>query len=135
LDWIFVTFATVLGLLALLYVGFFVQNLLNVPEAGPRLRAFVSFFVLLTGVIAVLGTSAAFLAGPPLSDWGAVIAAADLTLLLLVLAAVGFSIGFRQMEEDGVGYLRFFQLGSSIVLVLAIAPAFFGFITYATRLQ
>ncbi len=135
MDWIFVTFAAVLGLMALLYVGFFVQNLLNVPEAGPRLRTFVGFFVLLTGVVAVLGVGAALLIGPPLSDWGAVIAATDLTVLLVVLAGVGFSIGFRQMEEDGVGYLRFFQLGSSIVLVLAIAPAFFGFITYATRLQ
>ena len=135
MDLTFIVFATFLGLLALAYVGYFISNLINVSEVGPGLRSFVMSFVTITGTIALVGGLAGILLSPSVSDWSIIIAAVDLTVMLLVLAGIGFSIGFRQMEEDGVGYLRFFQLGSSIVLVLAIAPAFFAFITYATRIN
>jgi hypothetical protein len=135
MDWIFVIFALALGILALVYVGFFVYRLLGVPEAGPRLRSFTRFFVGLILLIVAVSIIVGLVASTPISDWGAVVAASAITLLLLVVAVLGFSIGFRQMDEDGIGYLRFFQLGSSIILTLAIAPAFFAFVTYSTKLS
>jgi hypothetical protein len=133
MDYLFLAFASLLGLGGLGFVGVFIYRLMQTPEAGPKLRTFNQIFLVLMGLVVLSGLGLALFGSNNLSDWGQVQAAGGLALALWVLAAEGFGIGFKQMEDDGVGYLRFFQLGSSIVLCFSLAPAFYAFVTYASR--
>ena len=134
MDYLFLAFAALLGVAGLSFVGFFIYKLMQTPEIGPKLRAFNWGFLALAGLIVLSGLALAVFGTGSLTDWGAVLATAALTFTLWILAAEGFGIGFKQQEEDGVGFLRFFQIGSSIIFCFSLAPAFFAFITYATRL-
>lgn len=133
MDYLFLGFAIGLGLAGLGFVGVFIYRLMRTPDAGPGLKAFNQAFLGLVGLVVISGLALLIFGSGTAADWGGVQAAAGLALALWVLAAEGFGIGFKQMEEDGVGYLRFFQLGSSIVLCLSFAPAFYAIVTYATR--
>ena len=124
-----------LAIAAVAYVVYFVRRLLTAPDAGRTMRRFTLALLAIGGAVLVVAVAAAFVGTGRLSDTAQVVAAFDLTLMLMTLAVEGLGVGFRQMDRDGVGFIRFFQLGASIVLVLALAPAFYGYITLATRLQ
>ncbi len=135
MDYLFLGFVSFLGVLGLAFAGVFFYQLDRVPQMTGRVRRFNRIFVGLAGLALVVGLGLALGAGRPASDWGLVVGLGALALALLTLAAQGFGVGFQQMDEDGIGFLRFFQLGSAIILCLAFVPAFIAFITYATRLQ
>ncbi len=135
MDYLFLGFVGLLGLLGMAFLTVFIYRLDRATELGPRMRRFNRGLLALAIAALLIGFSLAFLTSAPLSDWGLVLALTILTLTMLVLAATGFGVGFRQMEEDGVGFIRFFQLGSAIIFCLALVPAFIAFITYAARLR
>lgn len=135
MDYLFLAFASILGLGGLSFTAYFAYSLLKTPQTGARTRSFNLWFLGLAGVVLLIGLALALFGDERTAAWGTVIAAADMAIVLLLLAAQGYGVGFKQMEEDGVGFIRFFQLGSSILFCLALAPAFFAFITYATRLR
>lgn len=132
---LFVTFVFALAICGTAFLGVFVYKLDQTPEMSPRLQRFNRAVLAVTGIVLVAGFILSSLADPPMADWGQFVALAALALLMLFLAAQGFGIGFQQMDEDGVGFLRFFQIGSAIVFCMAFVPAFVAFITYSTRLQ
>jgi len=133
MDYLFLTFALILGLGGLGFAAYFLYRLMRTPEAGPKLKAFNRAFFGLVGLLIVTGLALAIFGQAKAGEWGQMQAAAGLAVGLWVLAAEGYGIGFQQMEQDGVGFLRFFQLGSSVVLCLSLAPAFFALVTYAAR--
>lgn len=135
MDYLFLAFVILLGLAGLVFVVFFIYKLMQTPEAGPKLRAFNRAFLVLAGLVVLTGLALAFFGSGTAATWGLVQATGAFALTLWILAAEGFGIGFKQMDEDGVGFLRFFQLGSSILLCLSFAPAFYACITYATQLN
>ncbi len=135
MDFLFLGFVTFLILIGTAFLGFFVYRLDQTPEMTPRLRRVNRLLVGLTGVILVVGLILAFMAAGSLADWGLFAALSAMAVLMILLAAQGFGIGFQQMDADGIGFLRFFQLGSAIVFCMAFAPAFIAFITYSTRLH
>jgi hypothetical protein len=132
---IFIIFAVLLGIAGLGFAVFFVYNLMKSPHTGNKTRTFNLVLLAIAGMVLLGSLLLVLFAGGKLADWGMVIASAVLALVLFLFAGQGYGVGFKQMEEDGVGFIRFFQLGSSILLCLAFAPAFFAFIIYATRLQ
>ena len=135
MDYLFLGFVILLGLAGLGFLVFFSYRLDRTPEIGSRLRRFNRGLLALTLLALVVGLGLAMAGSAPLSDWGLVLALGMLALTMLVLAAQGFGIGFQQQEQDGVGFIRFFQLGSAIILCLALVPAFIAFITFAARLR
>lgn len=130
-----VSFAFCLAICGTAFLGVFVYKLDQAPEMLPRMRLVNRVLMGITVVALVIGMTLSYIFDPPTADWCQFIALALLALTMLFLAAQGFGIGFQQMDEDGVGFLRFFQLGSAIVFVMAFAPAFVAFITFSTRLQ
>ena len=135
MDYLFLGFVTFLILIGTAFLGVFVYRLDRTPEMTPRLRRVNRLLVGLTGFILVVGLVLAFTMAAPLADWGLFTALSALAVFMVLLAAQGFGIGFQQMDEDGIGFLRFFQLGSAIIFCMAFAPAFIAFITYSTRLK
>lgn len=135
MDYLFLGFVIFLILIGTAFLGVFVYRLDRTPEMTPRLRRVNRLLVGLTGLILVVGLGLAFTAAAPLADWGLFAALSALAVLMVMLAAQGFGIGFQQMDEDGIGFLRFFQLGSAIIFCMAFVPAFIAFITYSTRLK
>jgi hypothetical protein len=134
-DELFLGFAVVLGILGTIFVSVYVYRLLKVPEMGKSGRTINLVFLAGAGVFFLVGMGLTFFGSDKASDWGLFLSSATLAVALLWLAAQGFGVGFKQMDEDGIGFLRFFQLGSSIVLCLSLAPAFFAFITFASKLR
>jgi hypothetical protein len=130
-----VSFVFILAICGTAFLGVFVYKLDQTPEMLPRMRQVNRVLMGITVVALMVGMLLSLLLDPPLADWCQFIALALLALTMLFLAAQGFGIGFQQMDEDGVGFLRFFQLGSAIVFVMAFVPAFVAFITFSTRLQ
>jgi hypothetical protein len=135
MDFLFLGFVVFLLIIGITFLGVFVYRLDRTPEMTPRLRRINRLLVGLTGLILAGGLGLGFTAAAPLADWSLFIALVALAFLMVVLAAQGFGIGFQQMDEDGVGFLRFFQMGSAIIFCMAFVPAFIAFITYSTRLQ
>src|SRR5438045_8746528 len=111
MDYLFLGFVTFLVIIGVIFLGVFVYRLDRAAEMAPRLRRVNRLLVGLTGLIVVVGLGLAFMAAAPLADWGLFAALSALAVLMLLLAAQGFGIGFQQMDEDGIGFLRFFQLG------------------------
>lgn len=135
MDYLFLIFVTLLGLAGLAFFGMFVYRLDRTPEMGRPMRQFNRGLVGLGLCGLVAGLALAIFTAAPLADWGLVLGLGLLAFVMLLVAAQGFGVGFQQMEEDGIGFLRFFQLGSAIVVCMAFAPAFVAFITYSTRLR
>lgn len=135
MDLLFLGFVTFLIIIGTGFLGVFIYRLDRTPEMTPRLRRINRWLVGLTGLILLGGLGLAFTVAAPLRDWGLFSALAALALLMVLLAAQGFGIGFQQMDEDGIGFLRFFQMGSAIIFCMAFVPAFIAFITYSTRLK
>ena len=129
------SFVYILGIIGTAFLGVFFYRLDTAPEMTPTMRQVNRMLLVITGLVVVSGMALSFIAEEPLADWGQFVSLAGLALMMLFLAAQGFGIGFRQMDEDGVGFLRFFQLGSAIIFVLAFAPAFVAFVTFSTKLQ
>lgn len=134
MDYLFLGFVAFLVIIGTIFLGVFVYRLDRTPEMTPRLRRVNRTLVVLTALVLAVGLALSLLAAAPLADWGLFAALTGLAVLMLLLAAQGFGIGFQQMDEDGIGFLRFFQLGSAIVFCMAFVPAFIAFITYSTRL-
>ncbi len=135
MDYLFLIFAGLLALGGLGFTGYFIFKIMRTPHAGAGLKAFNRVFLVSAGLIIAVGIFLAFFSSGIPAGWGIVLASGGVSISLLILAVEGFGIGFKQMEEDGVGFLRFFQIGSSIEFCLSLAPAFFAFITFATVLQ
>ncbi len=135
MDYLFLGFVIVLGLAGLAFLLFFIYRLDRTPEIGAGVKRFNRGLLGLTALFFGGGLLLAILGTAPLSDWGLVIGLGILALTMLLLAAQGFGVGFQQQDQDGVGFLRFFQLGSAIIFCLALFPAFIAFITYAARLK
>ncbi|NWJ47175.1 MAG: hypothetical protein HXX08_15040 [Chloroflexi bacterium] len=131
-DTLFLIFAGALGIAGLVFVGIFTYRLLRVPEMGKLGRRVNLVILALASIAALVGTGFAITTSGRAADWGNFIASATLAITMLWLAAQGFGVGFKQMNEDGIGFLRFFQLGSSIVLCLALVPTFNALLTWAT---
>lgn len=129
------SFVVCLAICGTAFLGVFIYKLDQTPEMVPRMRRFNRRMVVITVLILVAGINLSLFLDPPLADWCQFGALVALAAMMLFLAAQGFGIGFQQMDEDGVGFLRFFQLGSAIVFCMAFVPAFVAFITYSTRLQ
>jgi hypothetical protein len=132
---VFLIFALALGVAGIGFAGFFSYKLVQNKYTGQHTRLFNIAFLTIAGIIFLISLALTLFAGGSLADWGLVVASADLAVVLFMLAGQGYGVGFKQMDEDGVGFIRFFQLGSSIMLCLAFAPAFFAFFTYATRIR
>jgi uncharacterized protein YacL len=135
MDYLFLGFVLLLVVLGTAFLAVFVYKLDRTPEMTRTMRRVNRLLLGLTGLILVAGLSLAFTMAAPLADWSLFVALTALAVLMILLAAQGFGIGFQQMDEDGVGFLRFFQLGSAIILCMSFVPAFIAFITYSTRLQ
>ena len=135
MDYLFLTFVTALGIGGLTFLAVFIYRLDRTPEMTPGVRRFNRGLVGLAGLVGLIGLGLALLASAPLSDWGLVVGLGVFALMLIMLAAQGFGVGFQQMDEDGIGFLRFFQLGSAILFCMAFVPAFIAFIIYASRLK
>ncbi len=134
-DSAFLIFTIILGLLGTGFACFYAYKLLQTPEMGSKGRRFNIVFLIIAGLILVTGLVLAFAGSGRIADWGTFLATGIVAVTLLWLAAQGFGVGFRQMEKDGIGFLRLFQLGSSIILCLAIVPAFYAFVTFATKIR
>ena len=132
---LFLSFVCILAIFGTAFPVAFIYKLDQTPEMPPRMRLINRALIALAGVILIAGLAASSFADPPLADWGQFVSLATLAVVMLFLAAQGFGIGFQQMEEDGIGFLRFFQIGSAIVFCMAFVPAFIAFITYSTRLN
>ncbi len=135
MDYLFLAFVVLLVVAGLVFVGVFIYRLFTVPEFGVQGRKLNLVLLPIIGLVVLVSLGLALFGGGSTADWGAVIASGAGAFGLVILSGQGFWVGFKQMDEDGVGFLRFFQLGSSIILCLAFAPAFFAFITYATKLR
>ncbi len=135
MDYLFLGFVIFLALLGLSFLGFFIYRLDRTPEMTPRIRRFNRTMIALGAVCLSSGFALTFLTTPPLADWGLVAGLSVLALVMVMLAAQGFGVGFQQMDEDGIGFLRFFQLGSAIIFCMAFVPAFIAFVTYAGKLK
>ena len=135
MDYLFLGFVGLLILAGLGFLGYYIYKLDRTPEVSPRLRRINRFIVGAAGLIGLIGIGLGLGAASPLADWGLTIGLTILATAMLILAAEGFGVGFQQMDEDGIGFLRFFQLGSAIIFCMAFAPAFVAFIVYATRLD
>jgi hypothetical protein len=128
------SFVFILAIFGTAFLGVFIYKLDQTPEMTPRMRLINRALVVVAGVILTGGLAVSSIADRPLADWGQFVSLAVLAIMMLFLAAQGFGIGFQQMEEDGIGFLRFFQIGSAIVFCMAFVPAFVAFITYSTKL-
>lgn len=135
MDYLFLAFVGGLALAGLAFLVVFVYRLDHTPEMSGFMRRFNRGLVGLALAALLVGLTLALVATRPLADWGLVVGLGSLAFMMLAQAAQGFGVGFQQMEEDGIGFLRFFQLGSAIILCMAFVPAFVAFITYATRLR
>ena len=132
---LYLSFVFILAIFGTAFLGVFIYKLDQTPEMSPRLRQVNRAFEAVTGLILIVGLVISATADPPLADWGQFVSLVSLAVLMLFLAAQGFGIGFQQMDEDGIGFLRFFQLGSAIIFCMAFVPAFIAFITYSTKLN
>jgi|GEM_PF-3118835 len=135
MDYLFLAFVILLVLNGLVFVGVFIYRLFNVPELGAQGRRLNLILLPIIGLVVLINLGLAIFGDGNTADWGMVIASGAGAIGLVIISGQGFWVGFKQMDEDGVGFLRFFQLGSSVILCLAFAPAFFSFITYATKLR
>jgi hypothetical protein len=132
---LFIVFAVILGVAGFGFTGFFIYNLMKNRHTSARTRRFNLIFLAIAILVLLISLSLVLFGNAELADWGWLIGSLDLAIAIVLFAGQGYRVGFRQMEEDGVGFIRFFQLGSSILLCLAIAPAFFALLVYATRLR
>lgn len=128
------SFVYILAIFATAFLGVFIYKLDQTPEMSLRMRLVNRTLIGITLAVVIVGLTLSVLTDPPLADYSSVAALATLAVTLLFLAAQGFGIGFQQMDEDGVGFLRFFQIGSAIVFVMAFVPAFVAYITFSTKL-
>ena len=135
MDFLFLGFVAFLVVAGLSFLSVFIYRLDRTPEMTPRVRNFNRGMIAGASLILLVGVGTAYFAASPLADWGLVVGLAAFALMLVGLAAQGFGVGFQQMDEDGIGFLRFFQLGSAIVFCMAFVPAFIAFIVYASRLK
>ncbi len=133
MDYIFLVFAAILGVAGLIFAGYYIYRLMKTPEVGPKMRAFNRLFLGLVALGIIAGLFMALFGEGKIGLWGQVQAAGLLALALWIMAAEGFGVGFQQMEQDGVGFIRFFQLGSSVLLCYSLAPAFYAFITFGSN--
>lgn len=132
---LFLSFVLVLAICGTAFLVVFVYRLDQTPEMPPRMRQINRALLAVAGVILVGCLVISSLADNSLADWSQFVSLVTLAVVMLLLAAQGFGIGFQQMDEDGVGFLRFFQLGSAIIFCMAFVPAFIAFITYSTKLS
>ncbi|HEX2913069.1 MAG TPA: hypothetical protein VH186_19850 [Chloroflexia bacterium] len=135
MDYLFLLFVALLVIAGLGFLIFYIYRLDHTPEMTSAMRRVNRGLLGIGGLLVLAGLLTTFFSNAPLADWGLVIALGVLAVVMLVLAAQGIGIGFQQMEEDGIGFLRFFQLGSAIVVCMAFVPAFIAYITFATRLN
>jgi hypothetical protein len=134
-DNIFLIFTIILAAAGLSFFGYYFYRLDRTPEIKPARRNFNRALLGIGSLVFAVGTGISFLASAPLADWGYVIGLGGLALTMFLLAFQGYGVGFEQMEEDGVGFIRFFQLGSTLVICIAFVPAFLAFVTYSSRLS
>lgn len=133
-DPIFLVFTILLGLAGTAFFGYYTYKLDKTPEIKNKRRMFNRGLLALGILFFVVGLALSLLATGTLADWGLVLGLSAIASVMFLLAAQGFGVGFQQMDEDGIGFIRFFQLGSAIIICLAFVPAFIAFVTYNSRL-